>query len=135
MNYLYVENGKWYQLDTEQAKRIDEELFAGGVADTGGKTLYPQFPKIKKDDTVTARRVVATVVRHNEQETVRWYWRILNHDKKHTHCCRLDDDICGIRMVRYMSWNSESDRWELEEMINPATPEQIKVLENKNNWR
>lgn len=64
---------------------------------------------------------------------VSWYWKICEHNpKKHGMCIPLGDGLCGVKAIRYKVWNS--GKWENEPMVNHATPEQEKVLDNTK-WR
>lgn len=64
-------------------------------------------------------------------EVVDWYWQVREHQGTHYGCRPLDNGLCAVKVVRYEDWNGGTQRWELEPIINAATPEQCKVLNGK----
>lgn len=65
----------------------------------------------------------------NGYQVMQWYWKICTHEANHGGCKQLDDGLCAVKALRYEYWNG--DRWVDEPMLNHATPEQEKVLDNK----
>lgn len=64
-------------------------------------------------------------------EVADWYWQVREHVGSHYNCHPLANGLCAIKVVRYENWNGEAQKWELEPMVNAATPEQCKVLNGK----
>lgn len=131
-NFKYEHKGKTYILSEFDYKKIMSQLTNGGPVDTGGLTLYPIYSdpddqELRSGDKITRP---ATVIRDGCAECARWYWQVCEHQKKHTNCRFIENGLCARKVVRYLTWSREDKKWELSPMVNPATPAQIKVLDN-----
>lgn len=74
---------------------------------------------------------VCTHINKNGYQVADWYWQVREHHAKHHSCHPLDNGLCAVKVLRYENWNGATEQWELEPMINAATPEQIQVLEKQ----
>lgn len=64
-------------------------------------------------------------------EVVDWYWQVREHKASDFGCEQIGNGLCAVKVIRYEDWNEAAKRWELEPMVNAATPEQCEVLNGK----
>lgn len=129
--YYYEERGQAYMVAESVAKTINKTIAHGLPVDTGGKVLYPIIDKPSESELRAGNlKTAAWIIRPDSTPTLRWYWQIQEHKKKHSGCKPLSDGLCGFMMVRFYEWDASTSEWTLCPMVNHATPEQEKVLDS-----
>lgn len=126
-DFYYLKGGKAYLVGKSTTDEILRDIRTKGIAKTNGYTLYP----IHSDpELMDKKRIVATVVHDGGMEEARWYWQVKEHKKNDQFCIIIpySGGLCAIKVLRYLQWNKQSKKWELEPMVNAATPEQIRCI-------
>ena len=127
-SYKYQDKGQWYLVSDDDFKKINN---GEGQPAYFGRALYPVYSApTEKEIEKGKTRMPLVVIRDGVTPTTSWYWQIREHTKRHNTCVPIGDGLCGFKMVRYIDWNANEKAWEIEPMVNHATPEQEKVLDN-----
>lgn len=128
-DFYYIKDGKAYLVGKSTTDEILKDIRTKGFAKTNGYKLYPIHSAPGLTD---CKRIVATVVNDGGAEEARWYWQVKEH-KKNDPCCEIipySGGLCAVKVLRYLQWNKQSTKWDLEPMVNAATPEQIRCIEH-----
>lgn len=130
--YYYKKDGQAFMVDDALKKQIDDAIMHGLEANNSDYTLYPIFEAPTEREIRAGKTKEAVwLIRPHSTPTLRWYWQVQEHKNKHTSCKVLGDGLCAFKMVRYAEWNAVSNKWELLPMVNHASIEQERVLDNK----
>lgn len=130
--YYCKKDGQAFMVDDALKKQIDHAIMHGLEANNSDYTLYPIFEAPSEQEIRAGKTKEAVwLIRPHSTPTLRWYWQVQEHKKKHTACKVLGDGLCAFKMVRYAEWNAVSNKWELLPMVNHASTEQERVLDNK----
>ena len=129
--YYYKKDGQAYMIDESLTKAVNKAIAHGLEANNSDYTLYPIFEAPSEQDIRAGKTKEAVwLIRPHSTPTLRWYWQVQEHKKKHTACKVLGDGLCAFKMVRYAEWNETSKKWELLPMVNHASLEQERVLDS-----
>jgi hypothetical protein len=130
--YYYKKDGQAFMVDEMLKKQIDKAIAHGMEANDSDDTLYPIFDTPSEHELRAGKTKEAVwLIRPHSTPTLRWYWQVQEHKKKHSECKQIGDGLCAFKMVRYAEWNADSKKWELLPMVNHASAEQEQVLDNK----
>lgn len=129
MKFYYMEKGQAYLISEEDRREVERAILGSRPVNTHGRVLYPIYDEPSPLDKQNGRQRMAMMIHDGQLPTLRWYWQVREHKNNHHGCKSLGDGLCGFKMVRYMTWNDDTKKWELLPMINHATPEQEQVLD------
>ena len=131
-SYYYRDKDQAFLVDDNEVKKINKALMHGLPVDSIERTLYPIFEEPTEKEIAAGKTTKpAWMIRPHSSPTVRWYWQVQEHKKKHSSCIPLGGGLCGFKMIRYYAWNGSTNKWELSPMVNHADSEQEKVLDNR----
>lgn len=131
MKFYYMDKGQAFLVSETDQKEIEKCMRGNLPVNTHGRTLYPIYDDPSEEDIAKGKTTrVAFVIHDGGFPVARWYWQVSEHKRALPNGYKaLGDGLCASKMVRCMTWNSETKKWELLPMVNHATPEQEQVLD------